>query len=787
MPSAALLNLLILAPLLSSPQLQTPARAQPSPLLAQQGEARAIIIVPDHPSQPVSRAAQSLAAYLGLMTSARFTIQSESATSTALPGTTGWSAEFLRVHVGPTSKALQNLPTDAAQQSERVFIQRIPEGIVLCGGGDVGTQFAIWKFLGLLGCRWLTPRPEDEIIPRLPDLALPESVTAIDLAPAFHWRLFKASAADHANWGTKLGFNGFFSPQHAMESGGGLFWPPGAVGVHTFSQIIPADQYFESHPEWFPLRNGRRPESAAAVQGQLCLSAPGLLDEFVRRTRQLLDQHPEASVISISPDDGYQWCECPNCTRLDQQLSRSRKLPVAPGRFEPFVGDRICWFCNQVAEQIQASHPKIQLLLLAYINYVEPPDSLQPAENIVPFVCHYWPADYSRPIADPSSPENQRFFEILQHWTRRSPNLMLYSYTSKSLWWRLPRPILKAAIADIRLCQRLGIRRFYCQSTLSEWEQDGPLYYVMAHLLWNPSADPEQLIDEWVNGMYGSAAVPMRRYYDALENSAAASRRSFSDDPRHQVPGLFDLKLFEQARRALTEARQLADSSVVHDRISRTTAWFEHSYWLVQILDEQHAPRSNPQSWIFGVLCVAAVFSLLNKARHAWHYPSRQYAVAVFLLIAAVTVALCWCNSLFDLQRWAIDHARSCVQTHAWYQSRFLRKAVFTSTTATVALGSAAILVKLLRGQWRSNVRTLVAILLLLFWQLLRATAFDQPDAPSWLNSADAHFRTVASGLCLHWIISLPALLLICLPASQIRFQQQSNAPDSRKPPGLLT
>ena len=755
--------------------LQPSASAQHQPLLAQHGQPRAVIILPAETTPPISSAAQSLAHYLRKITGARFRIHPEFSIPSATAPATDPNLPHLEIHVGPTTTALRHLPADAAQHPERIFIQRIPEGLLICGGGEPGTQFAVWKFLSLLGCRWLTHRPEDEFIPPLPELKLPDTISAIDSTPAFQWRLFKAADPGHAAWGAKLGFNGFFSPEQAAANGGGLFWPPEAPGVHTFSQIIPPAEYLLEHPEWFSFRNGRRPESVAAARGQLCLTAPGLLDEFVRRTRQLLNQQPSPRVISISPDDGYNWCECPQCSRLDQQFSRGRRLPVAPGREEPFVGDRLYWFCNQVASQLQISHPQVQLIVLAYINYVEPPDSLRPAPGIVPFVCHYWPADYGRPIDDPASPENRRFLEILQRWTRTTPNLMLYSYTSKSLWWQLPRPILNATIADIRLCHRSGIRRFYCQSTLSDWEQDGPLYYLIGHLLWNPEANPEQLIDEWVQGMYGPAAAPMHQYYRALESSAAASGQSFSDDPRHQVPGLFDLQLLEQARRSLREAALLADTPLIRNRIARTALWFEHSYWLVRILEEQHAPGRSPENQVLGVLSLVAASSLLRAAKKKSQRQPAPHATA-FLILAALIVILCWLNSICNLQYQAVELARTLVQNQAWYQSRFLRQILFLGIASAATLAAAATLLKLLGRHWPKYGRILLALLLLLAWQLLRATAFDQPDAPAWLISTDARFRTFTNGISLHWLTSLPALLLLIL--APIRTEISAVCPD---------
>lgn len=43
-----------------------------------------------------------------------------------------------------------------------------------------------------------------------------------------------------------------------------------------------------------------------------------------------------------------------------------------------------------------------------------------------------------------------------------TPNVLIYSYVSKSMWWQLPRPVLKSFAADIKYCHQLGIDRYFC-------------------------------------------------------------------------------------------------------------------------------------------------------------------------------------------------------------------------------------------------------------------------------------------------------------------------------------
>ena len=53
-----------------------------------------------------------------------------------------------------------------------------------------------------------------------------------------------------------------------------------------------------AHPEWFWPRN-----LSAGVYGQLCWTAPGLVDELIARVRGFLRAAPAASIISVSQND----------------------------------------------------------------------------------------------------------------------------------------------------------------------------------------------------------------------------------------------------------------------------------------------------------------------------------------------------------------------------------------------------------------------------------------------------------------------------------------------------
>lgn len=585
---------LILA-ILAALTMVTPALAV---VLVQDGQARAHILVPQDASATVQFAAQELARYLELISGATVPIAQQGAQQ----------ATGVGIIVAPAE-----LP-----EEETIAISVADAGVRISGGCDRAVVFAVYRFLEELGCRWLAP--DQEFVPHKPTLELP----ALELtsAPQFNMRLFVARREDRRQWGMKMGMNGLYTAADADLHGHGYYLPDVAPECHAYHRIIPADTYFQAHPDWFPLINGQR-RPGGLNEGQLCVTAPGLADEFARRVIEILDADPHLKMMSISPNDGVNWCECEQCLALDDRLSGGRTTKQGLGLERRFVGDRVFWFANQVAERVAQVHPDRLLLVLAYVNYAEPPDSVVPAPNIIPWLCHYAPADYSRPIADPTSEPNAQFNDLLLRWSKLAPRLLFYSYVSKSMWWRLPRPVTHTFAADVKYLYSLGIRRYYCQSALTDWAEAGPLYYVICKLLWDPTQDPDALAADWIEHMFGPAAAEMTAFYAAVEDSIKESRKPFSDNPPRDVPGLYNHEDLARARQHLDAAlAAAAQDEVALARVRKVEELFRYGEYMIAALETAQQFTQTPT-----VELAEKTQELATKALQIYRYP---YAARYF-------------------------------------------------------------------------------------------------------------------------------------------------------------
>lgn len=553
-PRSLLLSIALLAPCLAR-----------GATLVREGEPRATIITAQDAGAPVQLAAAELQRYIAAISGAKLPLVKEGEAVSGFP-----------VYVGKTSVSAALLP----REPEGLLIRSDSKRLIICGGSDRGTLYAAYRFLEqALGCRWLTR--QTDFIPSRKTLEVPD--LAFQSAPSFTMRTFVGRTDDRQAWGMKVGLNGQYDAKHAAISGNCYYLPQAIQGCHAYHQIIPTKLYYEAHPEWFPLVNGQRFRSSGDT-GQLCVTAPGLAAEFARRVIEVFDQDPNLQMVSISPNDGYGWCECEQCLALDQKLNGARMTKQGLAGERPFMGDRVFWFANQVAERVAQVHPDRLLLVLAYVNYAEPPDTVRPGPNIVPWLCHYAPADYSRPMSDPTSEANAQFNGLLQRWAKIAPHLLMYSYVSKSMWWRLPRPVTRNFAADLKHLYGLGIRRYYCQSGLDDWALDGPLYYVLAKLMWDVQADPEAIAQDWIRHMFGEAAPEMTQYYDAVERAVRRTGQSYSDNPIKQAPGLYDQAELAQAQQHLDAALKAPASPEEHARVEEVAKVFQYGTHMVRAI-----------------------------------------------------------------------------------------------------------------------------------------------------------------------------------------------------------
>ena len=237
------------------------------------------------------------------------------------------------------------------------------------------------------------------------------------------------------------------------------------------------------------------------------------------------DTAPNRTMFALGINDGQDWCECDGCRDLFP--TEARDVPAQLRWWsEPYWN-----FVNRVAVEVQKTHPEKRIGAIAYSNVARPP-SFKLADTISVFVCHDAGSHFDER-------ERTRETDYLDGWVSVCSDVGLYGYAGLASWI-FPRYCRDELASNIRYASEHGIKRFYIENSWVKWI-DGPLPWIVAQVLEDPTREPEALQRQFCNTAYGLAADAMDAYFDLLQGVWQSA------DHGKWFDGLYQID--EQARR----------------------------------------------------------------------------------------------------------------------------------------------------------------------------------------------------------------------------------------------
>lgn len=522
-------------------------------VLSKGGQAMFNILVPSDAIPAERTAADQLRKYLNLVTGADFSILPYEEALLQSPHILIGAGEPVRKFVA--AGEWDGLGKDG------ILIKVSPERIILSGGRPRGALYAVFQFLeDEVGCRWWTPA--EHFVPSKPDLA----VKSQDLryVPRFSYREhFTTSTRYNPEFATILRENGNYQQQD--EAWGGHYQILGFS--HTFSELLPPEQYFALHPEWYTdAARGSLPctKDSPMPEGQktqLCLTNPEVLDELTKNALKWIGEHPEAGYISISQNDYTAFCQCAGCQAVvDREGSQSG--PVLE-------------FVNAVAERIGQVYPDFWVETMAYTYSEKPPRTVRPRVNVVVRLALAL-ADFGHRI---DSTWNEPARSLLLSWAEISSHLFVWSYATNFKKAMFPHPNWRSLATDLRFFAEHNVHGVFSQGdcyTGDVGDFTQLRAWLMGKLLWNPELDQKALTEEFLNGYYGTAGPFLGQYLDLITEAFEEQERGLNTN--NQDFSFLSLsvvrrgeELFQKARDAVAGDRRLLDR-VEREQLSLTIA-----------------------------------------------------------------------------------------------------------------------------------------------------------------------------------------------------------------------
>lgn len=431
------------------------------------GRSDAAIITPERMSGELKQAVEELAGDIAMSTGAKLKVEQKS-----LP-------DRLEVHIGQTEyvKSLK-LPLDDLGVDGFKILFPAANRVVLAGGSESGTEFAVYEFLErYVGVRWLFPGEMGTVIPRSADVTIPaRQITSV---PTYISRTI-SSMYDMGAW-----------LRHQRQH-----WT--IQHHHNLNKLFAPDKFYDRHPEFYPMIDGQRQKpDAEGYVWQPVLDAPGIVDAAVESIGRYFDENPAATSYSLGVNDNNNF--------------------NAPSQYINSVGlkdysDYYFNFTNRVIEGVLKSHPDKWFGCLAYVGVTDPPRRVKVNPRMVPYICidrQGWASEEGR----------RKDMERTEKWHAAAPVIGWYDYIYGGDQYRIPRIYTHLMGNYLRFGSEHGVKAVYAELYASPQWTEGPKMYVFMKLLWDPTLDVDWLQEEWYRLAVGErAAVPLAEYFRVWED-----------------------------------------------------------------------------------------------------------------------------------------------------------------------------------------------------------------------------------------------------------------------------
>ena len=440
-------------------------------------------------------------------------------------------------------------------------IRSIDDNLVIAGDSTNGTLYGVYTFLeDYLGCRWYTSKVTK--IPKQTTIKLP----AIDdtQIPILEYREVHYFAARNLDFSARHKLNG--SPKFS-KNGKIDFQHGWGTWCHSCFYFVPPEKYFDDHPEYFSLIDGKRRPT------QVCHSNPDVFDITAAKLSKMIANSDDI-YWDFSQMDNHDFCQCTDCNAINT----AEGTPMAAQ----------LTFVNKLARRF----PDKIISTLAYISTRHPPKTMRPEKNVSIMLCSF---ECSRilPIADSTFPQDISFSKNLRDWSRICERLFVWDYEINFSNLVGPHPNLRILQPNIKSFIDHNARGIFAQGNREIGGEFCHLRaYILAKLLWNPDCNVDELIDDFLTGYYGPAATAIRRYIDLMHNAAQRSGipMGISQDMADHRTGFLSPELIEQYDAIFDQAQQsVADNPALLHRVR--TARMPLMYAKLQITHGDLASR----------------------------------------------------------------------------------------------------------------------------------------------------------------------------------------------------
>lgn len=333
-------------------------------------------------------------------------------------------------------------------------------------------------------------------------------------------------------------------------------------GHNLVGNFIPEKKYYKTHPEFYPLKDGKRMRPSEYREStQLCFTNKELVKIFNKEVDDRIKANPNYDTYRIMIEDNYNLCECDECMKPIKLADGS----LLNNDHTAFRSTQFFMWLNQIAKHIKTNYPAKRILTFGYF-FTEIPPKCSVEDNISISFCPI----YKNSKYDITAPENKLTMNKFQGWMKVTNQLTWREYYG--LCHAFPRPMDVVALADWKYVNSFGVNRTYSEmyadhKTASRddtitWDVNSMYFWVLANSPWDPSQNVYEMRNTFLTRVYGAAADDVREFYSIIEKSwfAVGGDSKWNDRARgNWLACVVKPGLVETCRNALERAAAKVD------------------------------------------------------------------------------------------------------------------------------------------------------------------------------------------------------------------------------------
>jgi hypothetical protein len=523
-----------------------------------------IAVVGDHPT--IRFAAAELQRYLAQATGQPIQVLDQAAISHETPALRLGLAQ----HIGGAT--LPPAPARAeAHFDDTISVATEAANGIICGSNPRSVLLAVYRYLHLLGCRWVRPGADGEYIPAI-DLA--HAAVQLIEAPSYRHRGICIEGAvsyehvrDLIDWMPKVGLNAYFVQfreaftffdrwyshlghptkqtraftveqaralvaqvaaeakqrdliYHAVGHG----WTCEPFGIPGLGWEYPPEPVPPEAVQYLALVQGKRAVwEGIPLNTSLCYSNPTVRQIMTDAVVAYAQQHPEVDLLHVWLADGANnQCECEHCA------------PTRPSDFYVMI-------LNDIDRTLSALHLDTRIVFLAYFDLLWPPEH-ERLQNPDRFVLMFAPItrSYTLPFSTeravpelPSFERNKLTFPraieqnlaFLQAWQAYCVHdvgrpIDSFDFDYHLMWdhYRDPAALQIARVLhdDLQRLDRIGLDGFISCQVQRVFFPTGLPMAMLGWTLWDKSRDFDTLARDYCAAAFGPEGTAVLAYLTQL-------------------------------------------------------------------------------------------------------------------------------------------------------------------------------------------------------------------------------------------------------------------------------